>query len=107
MRELEKDIVKRGNASGYYLREKYRSKGAIDKLNGISYRLLNSLKTNNTDSLMDTLLNCYLYVKLPVPEVFLDTLRSEEDFKTIGYAFVAGLIEGKKDDENGGKLDEK
>lgn len=107
MKELDKDIVKRGNTSGYYLREKYRSKGAIDKLSGISYRLLNSLKTNNTDSFMDTLLNCYLYAKLPVPEVFLDTLRSEESFKTIGYAFVSGLIEGQNNDENGGKINEK
>lgn len=107
MTDLEKDIVKLGNTSGYYLREKYRDKGAIDKLSGISYRLLNALKTNNVDSFMDTLLNCYLYAKLPVPEVFLDTLRSEEKFKTIGYAFVAGLIEGKKDDENGGILNEK
>jgi CRISPR-associated protein Cst1 len=107
MTDLEKDIVKLGNISGYYLREKYRDKGAIDKLSGISYRLLNALKTNNVDSFMDTLLNCYLYAKLPVPEVFLDTLRSEEKFKTIGYAFIAGLIEGKKDEENGGVLNEK
>lgn len=106
MKELDKDIVRQGNISGYYLREKYRSKGAIDKLSGISYRLLNALKTNNTDSFMDTLLNCYLYVKASVPQVFLDTLRSEEEFKTIGYSFVAGLIEGKND-EVGGKKDEK
>jgi len=107
MKDLEKDIVKLGNTSGYYLRERYRSKGSIDKLSGISYRLLNSLKTNNTDSFMDTLLNCYLYAKLPVPEVFLNALRSEEQFKTIGYAFVAGLIEGEKNEENGGKVNEK
>lgn len=106
MKDLEKDIVKLGNTSGYYLREKYRSKGAIDKLSGISYRLLNALKTNNTDSFMDTLLNCYLYAKLPVPEVFLDALRSEEQFKTIGYAFVAGLIEGEKNEESGGEINE-
>lgn len=107
MENTDKDIVKLGNASGYYLRERYRDKGAVDKLSGISYRLLNSLKTNNIDSFMDTLLNCYLYVKLPVPNVFLDTLRNEEKFKTIGYAFVAGLIEGKNQDENGGNIDEK
>ena len=106
MKEVEKDVVKLGNISGYYLRERYRSKGTIDKLNGISYRFLNALKTNNTASFMDTLLNCYLYANLPVPEVFLDVLRNEELFKTIGYAFVAGLIEGKKDEnqKNGGDV---
>ncbi|NLY76934.1 MAG: type I-B CRISPR-associated protein Cas8b1/Cst1 [Tissierellia bacterium] len=107
MKHLEKDIVKLGNTSGYYLRERYRNKGSIDKLSGISYRLLNALKTNNVASFMDTLLNCYLYAKLPVPEVFVDALRNEEQFKTIGYAFVAGLIEGEKNVENGGEVNEK
>lgn len=98
MNELgEKDIVKLGNSSGYYLREAYRKKGAVDKLSGISYRLLNSLRTNHADSFMDTILNCYLYASLTVPNVFLDALSSEEEFKTIGYAFVAGLIEGKNE----------
>ena len=105
MDKEEKDIVRLGNVSGYYLRNGYRDKGAVDKLSGISYRLLNSLKTNNPSSFMDTVLNCYLYIKAPVPNIFLDTLRNEESFKTIGYAFVAGLIEGNN--EMGGKADDK
>lgn len=107
MKGVYKDIVKDGNDAGKKLREKYRSKGAVDKLSGISYRLLNSLKTNNVDSFMDTLLNCYLYVKSSVPEIFLDTLKNEEKFKTIGYAFVAGIVEGKNEGENGGNDNEK
>lgn len=99
----EKDIVKTASASGYYLREKYRQKGSVDKLNGVSYRLLNSLKTNNKDMFMDTLLNCYLYAQKSVPKVFLDALRDEENFKNIGYAFVTGLIEGKEDKNGGDK----
>lgn len=108
MKEKEIDIVKDGNKAGYFLRKDYGD--SVDKLNGIAYRLLNSLKTNNKDAFMDTLLNCYLYVKSPVPKVFLEVFSSDEDFKTIGYAFVAGLIEGKKennnDNENGGKDNE-
>lgn len=100
MVKQEKDLVKLGNISGYYLRENYRQKGSVDKLSGISYRLLNSLKTNNKSSFMDTILNCYLYVKKEVPKIVLDALKSDEEFKTIGYAFVAGLIEGK---DNGGE----
>ena len=97
MKENEKDIVKFANASGYYLREKYRSKSAEHKLNGINYKLLNALKTNNKDDFMNTVLNCYLYAQLEVPRVFLDVLRDEEDFKTIGYGFITGLIEGRSD----------
>ncbi|NBI06184.1 type I-B CRISPR-associated protein Cas8b1/Cst1 [Senegalia massiliensis] len=99
MNVKEKDIIKSASGSGYYLREKYRQKGAVDKLSGISYRLLNAIKTNNKDMFMDTLLNCYLYAQKSVPKIFLDALKDEENFKNIGYAFVTGLIEGK---ENGG-----
>ena len=96
MEYTEKDIIKFGNAAGYYLRERYRAKGSVDKLSGISYKLLNALKTNNKNAFMDTVLNCYLYTKGQVPNIFLDVLKSDEEFKTIGYAFVAGLIEGEK-----------
>lgn len=96
MNNSKEDIVKQGNNSGYYLRQKYKSKEAVDKLSGISYRLLNALKTNNENAFMDTILNCYLYVKESVPKIIVDALNDEEQFKTIGYAFVAGLIEGDK-----------
>lgn len=95
MKELDKDIVKLGNSAGFFLRKQYKDKGSVDKLTGISYRLLNSLKTNNINSFMDTVLNCYLYTKESVPKIIVDSLKDEEQFKTIGYAFVAGLIEGK------------
>lgn len=100
---INKDIIKQANSSGYYLRTEYKNRGAKDKLNGISYRFLNALKTNNKNMFMDTLLNCYLYVQKTVPNIFLSALKDEEQFKTIGYAFVAGLIEGKNyEKKNGG-----
>ncbi|MBL4931897.1 type I-B CRISPR-associated protein Cas8b1/Cst1 [Clostridium paridis] len=101
-----KDIIDRASGAGYWLRQAYKSKKSEDKLNGISYRLLNALKTNNTSMFMDTLLNCYLYTRKEVPSVFLETLKDDLVFKHIGYAFVTSLIEGKID-ENGGKNDGK
>ena len=55
---------------------------------------------------MDTLLNCYLYVQDSVPKIFLEVLKDEDEFKTIGYAFVTGLIEGKMVTEDEKKNDE-
>ena len=99
MEKNEKDIVKFGNASGYYLKKEYESKNTQDKLRGITYRLLNALKTSNIEMFMDTLLNCYLYVEKPVPSIFLDVLKNDDDFKTIGYAFIAGLLSESKGSE--------
>lgn len=92
----ERDIIKESKSSGYHLREQYKSKEADNKLSGISYRLLNALKTDNKDMFMDVTLNCYLYVRKEVPRVFMDALKDDDSFKTIGYAFVAGLIDEKK-----------
>lgn len=102
----KKDFIKDANRQGYFLREAYRAKGSVDKLNGISYRLLNSLKINDMDMFMDTVLNSYLYTKKAVPQIIVDSQNDIDIFKTMGYSFIAGLIEGqvenveKKEEEN-------
>lgn len=98
--EKDRDVVKEANSSGFYLREDYKGKESENKLSGISYKLLNALKINNRDMFMDVVLNCYLYVKKQVPKIIIDTLKDEDLFKTIGYAFVAGLIDEKNSKEN-------
>lgn len=107
MRDKEKDDLKTYSGAGYYLREAYKNKHSENKLDGIAYRLLNALKTNNQGMFMDTILNCYLYTNKQVPYFFTDCLKEKEVFKTIGYAFISGMIDGegitKKDkEENGG-----
>ena len=91
MENIQSDSIERARNHGYYLRESYKGMKATDKLGGISYRLLNTLKTSNSDAFMDILLNCYLYAKNPVPKLFIECLKDEDAFKTIGYSFVAGL----------------
>jgi len=102
MENTKDDIVITSNRCGYYLREAYKQKDPnTSKLSGISYRLLNALKVNDKNMFMDTVLNCYLYVKKSVPQILLEVLKDEEDiFKTVGYAFVSGLIEGQDNVKN-------
>jgi CRISPR-associated protein Cst1 len=92
-------LVKNAKNAGYHLRKKYHDKEADNKLPGICYRLLNALKTSNENMFMDVILNCYLYVKSQVPKVITDVLGNEKSFSTMGYALVAGLIDGQ--DTNG------
>lgn len=102
MENTKNDIVTTSNRCGYYLRDAYKQKDPnTSKLSGISYRLLNALKVNDKDMFMDTVLNCYLYVKRSVPPILLEVLKDEEDvFKTVGYAFISGLIEGQDNTKN-------
>lgn len=106
MENLDRDIVRKANQQGYFLRQEYKGKKAEGKMSGISYRLLNALKVNSKDMFMDTVLNCYLYVQRPVPQIILEGLKDDVVFKTVGYAFVSGLIEGKSNNEQGGKVNE-
>jgi len=49
---------------------------------------------------MDVTLNCYLYVKTQVPDVITKALSDEKDFATMGYSFVAALIDEPREKEN-------
>ncbi|WZL74331.1 type I-B CRISPR-associated protein Cas8b1/Cst1 [Clostridiaceae bacterium 35-E11] len=76
---------------GLNLRKHYVEKKVENKLSGISYRLLNALKTKNTARFMDTILNAYMYLNKQVPTIFVEGLRDVEKFQTLGYAFLLGL----------------
>lgn len=97
-------IVTRGRAAGKNMRDRYRIKKAEHKLSGICYRILDGLKTGNQAMTMDTILNCYLYCKESVPAIITEMLGTQENFKEIGYAFVAGLLavdyDGNSKNEN-------
>jgi len=93
-------LIRKAREAGQNLRERYFAKDAHHKLPGICYRLLNALKTTNKDMFMDVTLNCYLYVRTQVPEVITKALSDEKEFSTMGYAFVAALIDEPREKEN-------
>lgn len=93
-------LIWKARGAGENLRRRYYAKDAHHKLPGICYRLLNALKTANKDMFMDVALNCYLYVRIQVPEVITRALSNEKDFSAMGYAFVAGLIDEPGEKEN-------
>ena len=99
MENKEIDVLTRARSAGSKLKDRYNSKGSEHKLQGICYRILNGIKTNNISMTMDTILNCYLYCGEYVPKIITKMISEEETFKEIGYAFVSGLIP-KKYDEN-------
>lgn len=81
---------------GYKLRSIYNKK-AENKVNGITYRLMNALRTKNVDKFTENIINAYMYVGEQIPTIFLEALKDEDKFKVIGYAFVLGLQgEGSK-----------
>ena len=94
------NLIKYSRSAGWKLKSKYSGAEARNKLPGICYRLLNALKTTNKDMFLDVVLNCYLYVGSPVPSVITDALVDDQIFRTMGYAFVAGMIDEGDTKEN-------
>lgn len=92
MGEGIKNMIGSGWISGMELKKEYKLKDAEGKISGICYRILNGLKTNNKEMVLDTVLNCYMYIKKPVPFVITEMLKDTDSFKEIGYSFVAGLL---------------
>ncbi|EAF3777245.1 type I-B CRISPR-associated protein Cas8b1/Cst1, partial [Listeria monocytogenes] len=92
---------------GKEFKEGYVKKKSENKISGITYKLLNSLKVNDKDGFMDTLLNSYSYLSMPIPDVFIKMFSNNEAFKSVGYAFMLGVGGEKTKKEDGGNTDEK
>ena len=89
---------------GEKLRKAYLMKKADNKVPGISYKLINALKTKNTARFTDTLLHSYMYLGEGVPKIFVEALKDEDKLQTIVYAFLLGLQgENIKNGENKGE----
>lgn len=96
---------------GLRLRREYLQKDRDadkSKIRGMSYRLLNALKTRNTEMFMHNIITGYMYVGETIPTKLTRALESEEELGIIGYAFVTGLNGWvpKNEKENGGEENE-
>lgn len=103
MTKLTQDELKKIKGTAFYFKKGY---GNPNKASSISYKLLNALKINDRDGFMNVILNSYAYLGQEVPTFFLRVFEQDETFKTIGYAFVSGII-GPIETTEGGTNDEK
>ncbi len=63
-----------------------------NKIQGIAYRLLNSLKTKNIDGFMDVMINCHMHIGQEVPTLFVECIDDPDRFQALGYAFILGFM---------------
>lgn len=111
-----KEVIDLGNESanafvekyrkyGYFLALEYKKKDSNyeNKIRGISYRMLNALKTRNAENFMHNLINSYMYMSLSIPKDMVKALENDDNLGTIGYSFVAGLNSYGISDDNKNK----
>lgn len=77
------------------------------KAQGIAYRLLNAVRSNDKHTFMDTVMRMYISCKLQMPGLLLEVLHEDKmDFETVGNAWIAGLVSNSNDIKEGEKADE-
>ncbi|HFL2421173.1 TPA: type I-B CRISPR-associated protein Cas8b1/Cst1 [Clostridioides difficile] len=84
----------------YYLgcdiHDYFVNKNSKNKIGGVSYKLLNSVKVGNKSDFMDTIIRVFMSAEKQMPAFILDIeIEKDLDFESIGHAFISGLISGK------------
>ncbi|EGT4877531.1 type I-B CRISPR-associated protein Cas8b1/Cst1 [Clostridioides difficile] len=84
----------------YYLgcdiHDYFVNKNSKNKIDGVSYKLLNSVKVGNKSDFMDTIIRVFMSAEKQMPAFILDIeIEKDLDFESIGHAFISGLISGK------------
>lgn len=101
---VDKTIEKRRIWALVKSAEQVRHKIGTKKAQGIAYRLLNSVRSNDKNTFMDTVMRVYISSDIEMPGLLLEALHEEKmDFATVGNAWIAGLI--SKSDENKGEIE--
>lgn len=90
-REMRQEDINKFVSYGVRLRKAYELKDSKSKLLGITYRLLNAIKTKDDGKFMDTVVNAHMYMRMEIPKEIGMILRNSDALQNAGYAFVLGL----------------
>ena len=81
---------------GVQIHSELKSKGEDNKLDGYTYKMLNSIKAGNKKEFMDIVIRLHMAMGKDVSPIFIETMQTTGlDFESIGHSFLAGLISNK------------
>lgn len=93
LQELEEKDVYSIRRDGIEFRKVYLGKSGNDKkLGSLLYRLQNSLRIKDVNMFMDTLISGHSYAGRNVHYLFGKIFTDDENFQTLGHAFLIGLL---------------
>ena len=81
---------------GVGIHSELKNKGEDNKLDGYTYKMLNSIKAGNKKEFMDIVIRLHMAMGKDVSPIFIETMQTTGlDFESIGHSFLAGLISNK------------
>lgn len=83
---------------GVEIHEQLKLKNEDNKLNGFTYKMLNSIKLGNKKEFMDSVIRIHMFMQKDISPIFLEVMQDNDlDFESIGHSFVSGLISNRFD----------
>lgn len=81
---------------GIQIHEELKHNNEDNKLDGYTYKMLNSIKAGNKKEFMDIVIRLHIAMGKDVSPIFIETMQTTGlDFESIGHSFLAGLISNK------------
>ena len=81
---------------GVQIHEELKLNNEDNKLDGYTYKMLNSIKAGNKKEFMDIIIRLHMAMGKDVSPIFIETMQTTGiDFESIGHSFLAGLISNK------------
>lgn len=95
--------VKKNNAKllvlynlGVSIHEELKTNKEENKLDGYTYKMLNSIKAGNKKEFMDVVIRIHMSMGKDISPIFLEVMQDTDlDFESIGHSFISGLISNK------------
>lgn len=108
--DIEMEEIKKSDAKlkvlynlGIQMHEDLKRTGEENKIDGYTYKMLNSIKVGNKKQFMDIVIRIHMSMGKDVSPIFIETMQTEGlDFESIAHSFLSGLISNKyeKKDED-------
>lgn len=109
--DIEMEEIKKSDAKlkvlynlGIQMHEDLKRTGEENKIDGYTYKMLNSIKAGNKKQFMDIVIRIHMSMGKDVSPIFIETMQTEGlDFESIAHSFLSGLISNKyekKDEES-------
>lgn len=113
--DIEMEEIKKSDAKlkvlynlGIQMHEDLKRTGEENKIDGYTYKMLNSIKAGNKKQFMDIVIRIHMSMEKDVSPIFIETMQTEGlDFESIAHSFLAGLISNKyekKDEDSDAKV---
>lgn len=81
---------------GVQMHEDLKRTGEENKIDGYTYRMLNSIKAGNKKQFMDIVIRIHMSMGKDISPIFIETMQSEGlDFESIAHSFLSGLISNR------------